>query len=813
MFRRSLIIIISLLLVAATGWVVFSLEKASKPTPDPILSLADNAVFIWQIQPGHNSNFGVESKALAELLDPEFEGLIQLLNDVDSIRQQNSVFQSLLLHSALTLSLHETPEGHTWVISAANHDNLAAVASETEDAQAISGVARGVSALFSTRGELQYFTTEYRGYPLVKFGGISQLTLGPTLLPASRTLLSQDSVFTNCYAAANQNGSNLFFKRDTGWVLGEMEVDHGATNLHFVDFQQVDSSSAREIHTNADEIIPSSSKRFRSHLLEPSAQLNRAISEIEDSCACDVTAFMVDEISHFTTFDFDDTEACALHYPSLLDRLNSFSQLVGPTIDQEFGYPIFRFLHPTFFSAIGQSEKLVWLTYTHDYLIAMPTRQGLSDYLSVLSTGQVRANETGTAFLNSTLPAGYISEERADPEAWFPLHFDEGILRVYPASSTGSYFALSIPSKNQTHDSQSPSGPQWASPCDGLSRGPWLVKNHYTNEGEILWQDNSNVLHLISSTGKELWNATIDDQVLGEVSQLDIYKNGKLQLIFSTSSSIYCLDRNGRLVDNFPIRLPGQASCPLAIVDYDSDRDYRLIQSVEDGRILNYKVDGKQTRGWKFRKADTDIQHVEHIRIRAKDYVFALEESGEIHLLKRNGGSRYKSKARAKQHRGEDIYFIKGSTIGSTKMIYPDDAGNIVSLRFDQDVAEYGLTGLSSGSNLTLYDINDDRARDFLVADGNELKVYDSNFKKLFSTELPAPITFGPKVFSFSRTDKKIGAVCGNQMYLIDNQGEISPGFPKPGNDGFLIYDLDRNGSMEVIGALNGALISSGLGD
>lgn len=799
MFSRSAIIVLALLLVAASGWVVFSLEKAVQPTPDPMLSLPNDVMFVWQIQAGHHPDFGQEARALAGILDPQFDEFSKMLENVDSLRQQNSFFQDLMINSSLVLSLHNTEPEPTWVISAAYDDVLDAQLGNFDISNRLS------------IGSSERVLTNFNGFPLVGFDGIGQLTLGTTPLPHSESLLKQDSVFAKCYSAASSSGSNLFLKRPSGWVLGELEVEQGAINMHLVDFQNVSETFFPNIESNADEIIPASTSNFRSQYIEQTAHFNATLSDIEDSCACDITAFFVNEVSHSTSFRFKEHDACALHYPALLDRLNSFSQLVGPTIEQEYGYPIFRFLHPDFFEAIGQSDKLVWLTYTHDHLVALPTRQALSDYLAVLSTGKVRANEAGTAAINSSLPVGYVSETHVDPDDWFPLSFESGVLRTYPSSPSGSYFALSIATQDQATTPNETDGPQWAAPCDGLSRGPWLVKNHYTGEGEVLWQDNSNSLHLLSSTGTKLWSATVDGQVFGDVSQIDIFKNGKLQLIFNTPSSIYCLDRKGRLVDNFPIRLPSQATCPVAIVDYDSDSDYRLIQGVAGGDILNYKVDGKSTSGWNFRKSGSDIKHLEHIRIRAKDYVFGLEESGEIHLLKRGGGSRYKSKAQARHHRSEDIYFVKGSTIGTTKMIYPDDSGNIVSLQFDQDVTEYGLTGLSSGSNLTLADINDDRALDFIVADGNEVMAFDSDFNRLFSTELPSPITFGPKVFSFSKTDKKIGAVSENQMYLIDNKGNITTGFPKPGQDGFLIYDLDRNGSMEVVGALNGAMISTGL--
>lgn len=778
MLSRSFIIVLGVALLGAAGWTIFILEKEQSPGLDPMIFVPENATFIWKIAPGHNPDFGRESLALADLIDPKFEAVRSWLMKADSIRQQDPLFQQALLRNSAILSFHPDDSGGDWQFTA---DGWTPAGSHSNS----------IGNLLEA-GTFDHNIGSYSFKTLVTSGSASALI---------------DSALAQVHIKTSQSQSAVYFKKDTSWLAGEFESLSGETIFHLLDHESTDASISVGIQGNVDEILPASTHLLQSFVLERTAQFNSIISDIEDSCACDVTAFMVDEVSSHSMFEFEGQMACALHYPALLDRLNSFSQLVGPTIDQEYGYPIFRFDHPAFFNALGYEGSLRWMTYAHDHLIAIPSREMLSKYLSVLSTGHVVANSNPSS---SSLPSGHISEAKAFADDWFPLNLEGATVRYYPSAPQGQYIALAI--QKQTSSSASdPGGPMWVTPCDGLSQGPWLVKNHYTNEGEILWQDNAHGLHLISASGQELWSATVDGQVMGAVEQIDIYKNGKLQLVFNTAGSIYCLDRNGRLVENFPIRLPSNASCPLAVVDYDSDRDYRLVQGVEGGEILNFKVDGKMTRGWNFRKSETDIRHVEHIRIRAKDYVFALEDNGEIHLLKRGGGSRYKSKAKAVGHRGENIHFVKGSTIGTTRMMYPDDSGNIVSLQFDQDFADFGLTGLSAGSSLSMSDINNDRELDFVVADGREIKAYDSKYNRLFTTELPAPITFGPKIFSFSKVDKKIGVVSENQMYLIDSQGVIDPDFPKPGNDGFLIYDLDRNGSMEVVGALNGALVTTRL--
>ncbi|NNE56416.1 MAG: hypothetical protein HKN32_10375 [Flavobacteriales bacterium] len=419
--------------------------------------------------------------------------------------------------------------------------------------------------------------------------------------------------------------------------------------------------------------------------------------------------------------------------------------------------------------------------------------------------------------MTAIMPAPAIVETGSNSLRLGPFTFGKHLKRWYEPFGNGQYglivtetnAPLLVASSSATNNDGDVI--KWKKAAPSLTAGPWLMRNHYTNEGEVLWQDNSHQLHLISASGNELWKARVDGQILGDVTQIDIYRNDKLQMIFSTEKSIYCLDRNGNLVDGYPIRLSGVASSPVAALDYDNNRKYRILIGLKDGSIGNYGVDGKPISGWKFEAGNSEVITLEHIRIRGKDYVFALEKDGTIHLLKRNGTPRFEAKSSAAHHASQDFYFIDGETIGKTKMIYPDTTGNIVVLQFDQAVADYGLTGFSAGTHLLVTDITGDNKEDFVVADTKEVRAYDSDFKRLFKKSFETAVSGKPKAFSFSGNQKKIGIIVGEQQYLLDLNGDLQSGFPMPADRGFIIFDLDRDGNLEVVGHYQDELICRNL--
>ena len=173
-----------------------------------------------------------------------------------------------------------------------------------------------------------------------------------------------------------------------------------------------------------------------------------------------------------------------------------------------------------------------------------------------------------------------------------------------------------------------------------ISRAPQLVKNHRTKGVDVLLQDEANVLHLISNSGKLLWQKELDGPILGDVQQVDLYRNGRLQLAFTTPKTWYILDRNGKEVKPFSVSFNETITQPLAVFDYERNRKYRFVIT-QGTQVQMFDKDAKIIKGFGFSNTEnTIIYPPKHLQISNKDYIVIAENSGKLHILSRTGKSR-----------------------------------------------------------------------------------------------------------------------------------------------------------------------------
>ncbi|GGG19643.1 hypothetical protein GCM10011344_20420 [Dokdonia pacifica] len=177
-----------------------------------------------------------------------------------------------------------------------------------------------------------------------------------------------------------------------------------------------------------------------------------------------------------------------------------------------------------------------------------------------------------------------------------------------------------------------------------IASTPQLVKNHRTKGVDVLLQDESNTLHLLSNSGKLLWQKELDGPILGDVQQVDLYRNGRLQLAFVTPKTFYILDRNGNEVKPFPVSFNEVITQPLAVFDYEKNRKYRFIITQGD-QLQMFDKEAKIVKGFGFTNTDSEIIYPPtHIQISNKDYIVIAENSGKLHILSRTGKSRIEVK-------------------------------------------------------------------------------------------------------------------------------------------------------------------------
>ena len=77
---------------------------------------------------------------------------------------------------------------------------------------------------------------------------------------------------------------------------------------------------------------------------------------------------------------------------------------------------------------------------------------------------------------------------------------------------------------------------------------PKFVTNYVTKKREIIFQDEKNQLFLISIDGELIWKKDIEAKIIGEIVQVDLYKNGRLQYAFNTTEDFQIIDKNSNVV-------------------------------------------------------------------------------------------------------------------------------------------------------------------------------------------------------------------------------------------------------------------------
>lgn len=307
---------------------------------------------------------------------------------------------------------------------------------------------------------------------------------------------------------------------------------------------------------------------------------------------------------------------------------------------------------------------------------------------------------------------------------------------------------------------------------------PQFVINHRNKQKEIVVQDVNNKLYLISNSGKILWKKQLNGNILGTIEQVDLYKNGRLQLAFATPKRVYILDRNGKDVAPFPLKFNDEITQPLSVFDYDNRKDYRFLVT-QKSSLLMYNGKGKSVNGFKYAKSKTITTQPKHFRINNKDYiVFAAGD--KMQILNRQGKTRVAVNETI-NFSGNPIYRYKNQFTTTTSN------GELVQVNQKGNVSKQGL-GLVNNHKLTTTN------KTLVTLSENKLGV------KLKSLELDFGNYTAPKIFYIN--DKIYITVTDLQtqkVHLFDSQTKTIKNFPVYGNSTIDLNNIDKDRNLEFV--------------
>jgi hypothetical protein len=308
---------------------------------------------------------------------------------------------------------------------------------------------------------------------------------------------------------------------------------------------------------------------------------------------------------------------------------------------------------------------------------------------------------------------------------------------------------------------------------------PQTVKNHVTKAHDIAVQDVNNVLYLISNSGNVLWKKQLQGKILGNIEQIDIFKNSRLQLAFTTPNRLYVLDRNGNDVTNFPRKFNDKITQPLSVFDYDKRKSYRLL--VTQGKdLLMYDVKGKPVNGFNYKNNDSKIvTQPKHFRIGSKDYI-AFAAGQALKILNRQGKVRINVKDKIR-FSNNDLFLYKN------KFTTTNTLGQLIQV---------DTKGELSTKNLNLIDKHhlQTTSKTLVTMRENQLKIKSRTIDLDYGDYTDPKIFYLNDKIYVTTTDLQ-----SKKVYLFDSQAKSIPNFPIFGTSAAELQKLDKSKGLELI--------------
>jgi len=312
-----------------------------------------------------------------------------------------------------------------------------------------------------------------------------------------------------------------------------------------------------------------------------------------------------------------------------------------------------------------------------------------------------------------------------------------------------------------------------------LLNNPTFFSNHRTGGKDIVVQDVTNKMYFISSGGKILWTKKLKNPILGKIEEVDLLRNGKKQLAFTTKNNFYILDRTGRAVAPFPIKFRDEITQGISVFDYDNNRKYRfLITQGKEPLMLDSK--GKKVKGFRFKKTKSNIVFPpQHFRIKSKDYIIIAEENGKLNILSRIGKPR--------------VNVSKTFDFSNTPITL--EKSKLVVINKDNSKNSVGLDGKTITNKLKVTSYH-------FTVKGKTKVTLDDNLMRINGVliELPFGIYTAPTISIVNRKSYiSITETQENKVYVYNKSGNLLSGFPVYGTSIIDLGDLTKNGKTNFL--------------
>ena len=479
---------------------------------------------------------------------------------------------------------------------------------------------------------------------------------------------------------------------------------------------------------------------------------------------------------------------------------------------KEIHFPYFLF---TQFGPWFKDFKYTYFAVIDELVVFSHNIKDLKYYIDLLQDGYILSKNQEYHHFSDNLSKQsnftfYIKhiKEQNDFLQWLPQNLKKKIIKSQLITKQINGFSVQLNWKNNMiytgvftslAGRQQKSSSQWQVHLDSeIIAGPFVVNDHTDDSHKYIVFDDFRQMYLINEQGDIVWKKQLKEKPIGKAYELDYYKNGKIQYLFNTENYIYLIDLTGNTVENYPVSLNSAATAGLSLMDYNHNKDYRILIPTANGKVYNYKKDGSLLKDWKAKNTrKTIVKPIKHVVANSKDYLVAEAANGNIIMFGRKGAIRLEIRKSFSNALGSDIY--PNHTNSKGMMVTTDSSGLFIYIPEKGNVKNTDFGAFSPNHFFIYTDFSGNGSEDFIYVDGQNLQVFDRFKKTIINYVFDNEITIKPQIFTIEGR-KVLGVLDSKaqQLYLFNSSGLM--GNKYQGNSNYVIEKFKGKATVVIIG-------------
>jgi hypothetical protein len=164
-----------------------------------------------------------------------------------------------------------------------------------------------------------------------------------------------------------------------------------------------------------------------------------------------------------------------------------------------------------------------------------------------------------------------------------------------------------------------------------LESNPVSVYSNTSGEQVLLAIDKKHQLYQINKSGVILWKYQIDDKLISDIHEIDIFKNGRHQYYFNTTHYLYVVDESGKALQGWPAWIPTSTEQTVVCTDINEEKDLGFFAVGKYFKLSAFNSQGRLLPVWNPLSIYPNIvSEFYPIRLSGNRQMWALNEKGKL---------------------------------------------------------------------------------------------------------------------------------------------------------------------------------------